>query len=96
MYLNRFIQTIINPFIPINIGLYPRIVHNPAGILKLPNDMYTAEKGLPCFTVDIHILIFGGNVRDDENLSEAGLPIEIAARKKQRIAVQIVQHIAMF
>ena len=71
------------------------VVGHTPGILKFTDNVDSTEKGLPGLTVNVHILFLRGNIGDDENLGETGLPIEITAREKQRITVQVVKHIAM-
>lgn len=55
----------------------------------------TAKERLPCLPVNVHVLFIRGNVGNDEHLRETRLTVEVAAREKQRIAVQIIQHIAV-
>ena len=78
-----------------NIGMNAGVVGHTPGILKFTDNVNSTEKGVAGLTVNVHILFFRGNVGNDEHFGETGLPIEIAAREEQRIAVQVVKHIAM-
>lgn len=81
--------------IAVYIGLYTLIVHYTAIRLVLTYHMNTAEERLTGFRVDGLILLVRGNIGDDEHLGKTRLTVEVAAREQERIAVQIVEHIAM-
>ena len=64
--------------------------------LEMNDLMNPAEKGFPAGGVNACILGVRRNVGDDKYLGVTGLPVKVAARKEERIAIQIVQHIAVF
>ena len=64
-------------------------------IVIFPDDIDAAEERFACFHVHGGILSVRGNVGDDKDLGVTSLTVEVPAGKQQRIAVQIVQHIAV-
>ena len=88
------IYTFLDPLVTVNVGLNAGVIRRPE-LRKLTDGIDTAKERLTRFQVDIRILGIGRNVGDDKHLCITGLTVEVTTRKKKRIAVQIVEHIAM-
>ena len=84
----------LNPPITIKPSLYTRPFR--AALFGEPDNLVdSTEKRCPRGLVHSTILVFRGYVRDDENLRETCLAIEVSTGQQQRVAVQIVEHVAM-
>ena len=57
--------------------------------------MNPTEESRAGFIIDIEILRVWRNVGNDKDFCETGLTVEVTAREQERIAVQVVEHIAM-
>lgn len=78
------------------VGLYTGPFLSSASFLELHDFVDTPEKGVAGFTVDVHVLAVRRKIGDDEHFCVTRLTVEIAAREKKRIAVQIVEHVTVF
>lgn len=78
------------------VGLYADVLRELAAVAELNHFVNTAVKRFPAGKVHVHVLNVRGDVGDDEYFGVARLTVEIAAGEQEGIAVQVVQHIAMF
>lgn len=86
---------IVRPFVAVYVGLYADVLGEFAIVTELNDFVNTAVERLTAGKVHVHVLSVRGNVGDDEDLGIARLTVEVAAGEQERIAVQVVQHIAM-
>ena len=87
---------IVRPLVAVYVGLYTGIFNEFRVIAEL-HDFVNAA--IECFTagqVHVYVLRIRGDIGNDENLGIARLTVEIAAGEQERVAVQVVQHVAMF
>lgn len=88
-------QHIVRPLVAVKIGLHTVVFRRTAIGFVLHDLMNATEESIAALCVHVRILRVRWNIGDDEYLGEAGLTVEVAAWEQQRIAVQIVEHIAM-
>ena len=75
--------------------MYADVLGEFAIVTELNDFVNAAVKRLTAGKVYIHVLSVRGYIGDDEDLGIARLTVEIAAGEQKRVAVQVVQHIAM-
>jgi len=88
--------SILPPAGAVPIGLYAGVLGEAAIVTEVNDTVNAAVKGFPALLVDTCVLAVRGNIGDDKDLGVTGLPVEVAAREKKRIAVQIIEHITVF
>lgn len=75
--------------------MYTDVFRKFAVVAEFNAFMNMAVKRFPAGSINTRVLEVRGDVCDDEDLGIARLTVEVTAGEQERIAVQVVQHVAM-